>query len=284
MKLRFLALIAAVLFTSLSSAQSSIHDYHYIFVPDQFEFLKGKDQYQVNSLVRFLFKKHGFNAYIGNELPLYLKEQPCKGLYADVQGMENFMHSKIVININDCEGNTLFTSAEGKSKDKDYRKAFHGAVREAFISIAELNVNQLALPEPTEEEQVVEDTVAQLDPPPPPLEIEVVEEEEQVAVADETKTDATPDAGSTVIEEVEEIKEKALVYKDYELLFKDDVYVVMYKGDIIGRSYPSQEDGVFDIKTKQFNGKGYVEGDNFKIERAIEGMDQTVTMLFKPKQ
>ncbi|MDC7997612.1 hypothetical protein [Gilvibacter sediminis] len=284
MKLRFLALITAVLFTSLSTAQSSIHDYHYIFVPDQFEFLKGKDQYQVNSLVRFLFKKHGFNAYIGNELPLYLKEQPCKGLYADVQGVENFMHSKIVININDCEGNTLFTSQEGKSKDKDYRKAYHGAVREAFISIAELNVNQLALAEPEEEDEVVEDTVDQLDPPPPPLEIEVVEEEEQVSEAVEAQADNTATAASTVIDELEEIKEKALVYNDYELLFKDDVYVIMYKGDIIGKSFSTQEDGVYDIQTKQFNGKGYVEGENFKIERAIEGMDQTVIMLFKPKQ
>ena len=275
MKLRFLVLIAAILFSSLSSAQKSIHDYHYIFVPDQFEFLKGKDQYQVNSLVRFLFKKHGFNAYIGDELPLALKKQPCKGLYADVQGMENFMHTKVQISIKDCYGEVLFTSPEGKSKDKNYRKAYHGAVREAFEAIAALNVKQLPL-------AVLDDVVDQLDEEEAEVETEEaaeveVEEQEEAPVAIELQ-------GDLDAEVIEAVKVIHLVYKDYELIKKGRVYQVLYKGEQIGTAEPTQEANVYKVNTTQFTGMGYEGNEAFRLERAIEGLDQTITMLFKSKQ
>lgn len=284
MRLRLFLLCLGLFISGSSVAQKNLQDYHYIQVPDQFEFLKGKDQYQVNSLVRFLFKKHGFIAYMGDELPIYLRKQPCKGLYADVQGKENFMYTRITVFIKDCYGNILFTSEEGKSKDKDYRKAYHGAVREAFISIEELNVKQMALPELTADatpdsledgEEEVEETVLQ-----------VVEPEEEIPMATDVGggTVAVPTDGPPAGEEMEEIKQNALVYNDYELLLKDAVYVLTYKGDIIGKSYKTDEEGVFEIRTRQFNGTGYLEGDNFRIERNIEGMEETVTMLFTPKK
>lgn len=288
MKLRFLTLFLGLFITSVAVAQNTVHDYHYIQVPDQFEFLKGKDQYQVNSLVRFLFKKHGFIAYMGDELPLHLRRQPCKGLYADVQGKENFMYTRIIINIKDCYGNIVFTSEEGKSKDKDYRKAYHGAVREAFISIEELNVQQLALPEleaeavlDDPEDEDIEETVE--DAPPAPEVIEVVEPEEEIPMAIDTGggTVAVPTDGPSPMEAM---KTKALVFNDYQLLQTDSTYVIIYGGEIIGDLTPTGENGVFDVSTSQFKGKGYVEGDNFRIEREIEGMEQTVTMLFKPKE
>ena len=51
-------IILLVLSATMSSwAQLSINDYKYISVPDKFDFLKSKDQYQLNSLTVFLLQK-----------------------------------------------------------------------------------------------------------------------------------------------------------------------------------------------------------------------------------
>lgn len=282
MRLRLLTLLLGLMISGFAVAQKTIEDYHYILVPDQFEFLKGKDQYQVNSLVRFLFKKHGFNAYIGDELPIYLRKQPCKGLYADVQGSENFMATKITINIKDCYGTILFSSQEGLNRDKDYRKAYHGAVREAFISIEELNIKQTALPELTADTQPLEGN----DEKPK----EEAEKEQQVIF----NTDYDPVSASGVgevpkekpiaVEVAAAVSIVSMTYQDYEIIKDGTSYKIMYKGELIGSANPTAEEGVFTVETSQFTGKGFEGEEAFRIERNIEGLDQTVTMLFKPKE
>ena len=39
-------------------AQTSINDYKYVVVPKSYEFSQEQDQYQLNSLSKFLFEKH----------------------------------------------------------------------------------------------------------------------------------------------------------------------------------------------------------------------------------
>ena len=41
-------------------SQNDINNYKYVSVPDRFDFLKSTDQYQVNSLTKFLLEKNGF--------------------------------------------------------------------------------------------------------------------------------------------------------------------------------------------------------------------------------
>ena len=52
-------IILLVLTISINSvfAQKSVNNYKYIVVPHQFEFLRSPDQYQLNSLAKFLFEK-----------------------------------------------------------------------------------------------------------------------------------------------------------------------------------------------------------------------------------
>lgn len=275
MRLRLLILLLGLFISGLTVAQNAISDYNYIQVPEQFEFLKGKDQYQVNSLVRFLFKKHGFIAYMGDELPLNLRRQPCKGLYADVQGAQNFVYNKVTINIKDCYGNVLFVSDEGKSKDKDYRKAYHEAVRQAFESIAALNVMQEPLPQLTTDTETPD-----------------IEEMEGTVVANEQVSSANEAGGTVKVPEEAEMSAEvaamvavvSLTYKDYELLKDGTSYQVLYQGELIGSATPTTEKGVYKVVTSQFTGTGYEDEKNFRLERNIEGLDQTVTMLFKSKE
>lgn len=120
-------------------SQQSMSDYSYIEVPEIYDFQQKKNQYQINSLTKFLFNKYGFNAYFSNELPNVTK---CDGLYADVETELGFIYTKMVVVIRDCNGVELFRSAEGRSKLKEFDKTYNQALRNAFKSFESLDVTQ----------------------------------------------------------------------------------------------------------------------------------------------
>lgn len=133
----------SILFFTLSSyvgfSQQSMSDYSYIEVPEVFDFQDKKDEFQLNSITKFLFDKHGFNAYYSKDLPNVTK---CDGLYADLETELGFIYTKIVIVIKDCNGVEVFRSAQGRSKLKEYSKTYNQALRNAFRSFEGLGVAQ----------------------------------------------------------------------------------------------------------------------------------------------
>ncbi|HBL80390.1 MAG: hypothetical protein CL524_08215 [Aequorivita sp.] len=67
---RFLLLSLALIFSVGAAAQNTnLSDYSYVVVPEQFDFSKSKDQYQLNSMAKFYFEKSGFNAYLADSAP-----------------------------------------------------------------------------------------------------------------------------------------------------------------------------------------------------------------------
>ena len=66
--------VSFILISFYGIAQKNINNYKYIILPTSFEFSKSEDQYQLNSLLKFLFNKYGYEAYFGNDdLPQMLK-------------------------------------------------------------------------------------------------------------------------------------------------------------------------------------------------------------------
>lgn len=122
--------------------EEKLSSYSFIVVPKKFNFQFEEDQYQLNSLLKFLFNKHGFHAYFDEELP---DVRRCDGLRAEVTGDPGFVWCRVSISIKDCEGNIVFTSEEGKSKLKEYNKMYNEAMRRAFESIEVLFVQQREL-------------------------------------------------------------------------------------------------------------------------------------------
>ena len=139
MRKYFIVFFFCLSFASESYSQKNFSDYSYIVVPDLYEFLSEKDKYQLNSLTKFLFNKHGFNAYFPDELP---NVRRCGGLYADVDLESGFIYTKMSVIIKDCEGTELYRSPQGKSKLKEYKKAYQQSLRKAFENVGRLNVNQ----------------------------------------------------------------------------------------------------------------------------------------------
>jgi len=135
--------VLIVLFLGLVSnsfSQKSLSDYSYIIVSEQFEFQDEKDKYQLNSLIKFLYNKHGFHAYFEDEVPENVRR--CDGLFADAEGKPGFIITKVELIIRDCNGTELFRTIKGKSDIKNYKNAYYEASREAFKSIRDLYVTQ----------------------------------------------------------------------------------------------------------------------------------------------
>ncbi|PVW13344.1 hypothetical protein [Marixanthomonas spongiae] len=122
-----------------SFAQKTLSDYSYVVVPEQFEFLEGKDKYKTSSLTEFLFNKYGFHAYLASEAP---NAKRCDGLYADIKENNSFFRTKLTVELKDCRDKIVYTGEEGVSKFKEYRKAYQDALRKAFNSIERLGVQQ----------------------------------------------------------------------------------------------------------------------------------------------
>ena len=50
------------------SQKEKLSNYSFIVVPKKFDFQFSDDQYQLNSLLKFLFNKHGFHDYFYQRL------------------------------------------------------------------------------------------------------------------------------------------------------------------------------------------------------------------------
>ena len=103
-----------------------------VVVPNKFAFLKSDNEYQLNILTKFLIEKQGFKAYMENEVPAELLNTPCNLLKADVKNESNMMTSKLRLVLTDCANKEVFSSEVGKSREKEYKKSYQEALRNAL--------------------------------------------------------------------------------------------------------------------------------------------------------
>ena len=127
-------------FTFNSYSQKSLNDYTYMVISEQFEFQNEKDKYQLNSLTKFLFNKYGFHAFFNAEVPVNVKR--CDGLWVEAEGTPGFIITKIQLVLSDCNGNEVYRTKFGKSKIKDYKKAYYESMREAFEEFISMEIHQ----------------------------------------------------------------------------------------------------------------------------------------------
>ena len=121
-------------------AQKNINNYKYVLVPNQMEAFNESDKYQTSSLTKFLLNKNGFIAFLSEEnLPAEVALNKCLALKADLEDGSGMFSTIVTLVLKDCYNNVVFKAAEGKSKLKDYKKAYHEAIRKSFNSIQRLN-------------------------------------------------------------------------------------------------------------------------------------------------
>ncbi|WP_373057138.1 hypothetical protein [Zunongwangia sp. H14] len=136
MKNLLFTLLIVLCFTA-GNAQS-LNDYKYVIVPESFEFSDGRNEYQLNALTKFLLEKYGFEAVMKSaEKPAAIKGNPCNALYADVLNDSGWFVTKLTLVLRDCYDKVVFQSAQGTSREKDFKTAYQEALRDAFNSLEE---------------------------------------------------------------------------------------------------------------------------------------------------
>lgn len=133
------SLILGLIFFSSSYSQNC-NDYKYAIIPAEFNFLKGKDQYKLNTISKMYLEKYGFTTYFDTDiLPNEVASQNCNKVFVDVVNSSTLFVTKLTIEVKDCKNNILFSSVQGKSREKDFQVAYNQALREAFASFETLN-------------------------------------------------------------------------------------------------------------------------------------------------
>ena len=121
-------------------AQENLNSYKYILIPKQYEFQKGSDQYQINSLTKFLFNRAGFTALFEDEpFPEDFASDRCLGLKAIVKDNSGMFKTKVSIDFFDCKNAIVYSTAETFSKLKDFKGSYHDAIRKNFVEIEGFN-------------------------------------------------------------------------------------------------------------------------------------------------
>ncbi|MEM6720487.1 MAG: hypothetical protein AAF611_14265 [Bacteroidota bacterium] len=157
---RFVASVL-FLFITCSCFSQELNNYKYVVIPYKFNFLKKHDKYRVNTVVRYLFKKEGFQVlYDTEDFPTDLSDDRCKALYMDINNESSIFTTKMAIVLRDCANKVVLETPFGRSKIKAYEKAYNQALRKAFETVEAQNYSY----DPKKKEEVP--------PPPPPITVE----------------------------------------------------------------------------------------------------------------
>ncbi|WP_400080944.1 hypothetical protein [Winogradskyella sp. R77965] len=184
-------IIFAVLFLLVSffgTAQKDINNYKYIIVPKKFDFTKGEDQYQLNSLTKFLFNKYGFEAYfVDDNLPEDLQKDRCLALTSEILKEKSGMFkTKLKFQLKDCFGAVIVTSKIGESRLKEYDKAYKEALRNAFETFQNIDYKYSQIEDSAEtskpKEEIEEPRVEETEKPKVDSKV-IVKEQEVIEAA-----------------------------------------------------------------------------------------------------
>jgi hypothetical protein len=125
-----------LLFTIAGHSQNSINNYKYVLVPARFDFSGSDNQYGLNSTTKQLLEEKGFTAFVGDdELPSIVAANKCNALKAEVTQRKGLFATNLTLILKDCQGNIIFKSKEGKSREKEFQTAYDLALRDAFVSL-----------------------------------------------------------------------------------------------------------------------------------------------------
>jgi hypothetical protein len=274
-------LLLSLLFTVFigsSLISQSVNDYKYVIVPEKFDFLKEKDEYQLNSLTTFLFNKYGFEAYVekASNLPLDYKRNGCNTLRADIVESSGMLRTKLQVKLIDCNDAVVFVSEEGSSKLKEYKKSYHEALRRAFESIEELNYayqenNTVVVQEkPTITEKI---------------EIPTVNNTPKVENIVKSTASSQEQVGNESLAEKAVLAVQSYVSTDgaYEALTAGSSIQFFENSQKIGEVINVNVGAPFKVNTTQFSGKGYLKEGRLIVERVIKGIADPIEMIFIKK-
>ena len=260
MKLKYSLIVLLFFSSGLIIGQSSLNDYKYIIVPYKYDFLKQEDQYQLNSLTKFLFQKEGFDTLFDKDnRPEDLSNNPCLALTSKVKNISSLLSTKLFIELVNCKNEIVFTTIEGKTRTKELKKAHHEALRKAFNSIKLLNysyepVKELDVVATQDEEKVITVPFQLLEDKKKMKESDNVKKIIEVKEEDKVKNSVVESEGKELMKEVEE-NEIIEIETPTNLLYAQDTangfQLVDSTPKVVFILLRSSREGVFILKNKK---------------------------------
>ena len=139
MRIKEILVLVLVVISNSIFGQQHINNYKYVTVSKKFDFQKTKDQYQLNSLTKFLLEKEGFKTLFDVETkPQELINNACLNLIVKINKNSNMLTTKLNVELMNCQNEVVY-SGDGRSKLKVYKKAYHEALRKALEPLKNLN-------------------------------------------------------------------------------------------------------------------------------------------------
>lgn len=143
-----IAILLLLLTNTLVFSQKKPNAFAYVVVPEHFSFLNGPDQYQLNSLTKFLLEKKGFVVFSEYDpIPKKLAVLDCGGLFFKLKKKSNLFQTRLQFELFDCHRKIVFESSVGVSREKQYRKAYQESLRKAFESLSKKSSKVVPLAE-----------------------------------------------------------------------------------------------------------------------------------------
>lgn len=151
MKNKITLFVFLLVFSTSVFAQYNLNDYKYVIIEKQFHFQNEPNQYNLQRLVRFELEKLGFAVLLeGQGLPDELKKDICLALTTNITA-RGALRTKAIVRLMNCNGELVYQSGDGISKEKEYSRVYQLAIQKAFDTMSGINYNYVE----KEKEEVV---------------------------------------------------------------------------------------------------------------------------------
>ncbi|MES2864308.1 MAG: hypothetical protein V4666_09345 [Bacteroidota bacterium] len=119
-----------IIFIALFSIASFAQKKQMVIISNKYDFQKVKNSYNINNILKAILISNNFQVYFDDEtLPIEVAENRCNVLTGILVNKSNMFVTKVTLKLNDCQNNTVFETAEVKSREKDIQAAYIEALK-----------------------------------------------------------------------------------------------------------------------------------------------------------
>ncbi|MCK5400317.1 MAG: hypothetical protein KAJ28_01680 [Flavobacteriaceae bacterium] len=264
MKKAIILLILVLGGVTNSIAQPNLNDYKYVIVESQFHFQNEANEYDLNELTRYLFKKHGFKPILDSEVyPDELKSDFCLALTSKITA-KGALKTKVTIVLKDCNKNVVFQT-EGVTKEKYFSKVYNIGIRKAMEGFKGVNYNY----EPNKKNIIKDESISSdknVQDSKKAVEELTEKEENIVEQVEEIREVPFPDAVKKVKEVKSYLKAKSIT-NGFELInnISNKLEYIIHTASVPNVFMIKNKKGIIYKKGDQWI-REYIDGDKTKIE------------------
>lgn len=288
MKYLFTFLFFIITFFAVAQNQD-LNDYKYIVVENQYDFQSEANEYRLNELIVFEFKKRNFNAFRNTEiLPEDRNRGVCNALQLKIDESGSFTRSLIFKLVN-CAGETVFTSKKGVGRTKSNDKAYYEAVRDAMTSFDAVDYtyvkpNDIKILPNSEVAAIGIASVQTMSSQPGNVvkETEEVKKPTQNSLITKIATDESPKFEKNVIDDAAPSSEYEFTSKEGYALMKSAKGFLIFDNNLPIGVVLKKSNNAYLVHTSVFAGVGYRNGDKFIIEYINNKEEQIIEFVNVP--